>query len=281
MFKFGFRENVVDESPSGPEEKPLSSNQLAAEVIIETKPAEMDQSTHHLISLCNDQVTLRKVEACAPKFLTPKGVDLVPGIYEGGFKLWEGAIDLAEYIYVQHSSDGTFKSETRVLELGAGHAIPGIMAANCGAQHLVLHDFNKEVIREVTAVNVHWNSPQLSDVRYFSGSWNSLPRLFHEDAHFDIILSAETVYGEDQIRDLATCILSLLKPGGIAWVSGKTYYFGIGGGIPSFTRYISKLSREKSIKTSVYSVREFRDGASNVREIVEVRRHSLSEQHDD
>ena len=48
--------------------------------------------------------------------------DLVPGIYEGGFKLWECSIDLIQYFVETNARfDGM-----RVLELGCGHGLPGI-----------------------------------------------------------------------------------------------------------------------------------------------------------
>lgn len=245
---------------------------LATEVLIEQKPVGKGEIAHHLISLCKDEVTMRKVEAMAPKSLTPSGMDLVAGVYEGGYKLWECAVDLAEYLYFHHSNDGTFDEHTNVLELGAGHGIPGIMAVKCGARQLVMHDFNEEVIRDVTSVNVHWNVEDSINVRYFSGGWNHLGPLLKKGAQFDVILSAETVYGVTQIQDLSLCIVTLLKPGGVAWISGKSYYFGVGGGIGAFVKQISQLSHDKGVGMNVRRVVELRDGASNVREIVEVRR---------
>lgn len=282
MFKFDFgysRERQgtgeVDDSQKSDtrDVESQGGRYVATEVVIEHKPVGKDQIAHHLISLCKDEVTMRKVEAVAPKSLTPTGMDLVAGVYEGGYKLWEGGIDLAEYLYFHHSDDGTFGEKTRVLELGAGHGIPGIMAVKCGgAGQLVMHDFNEEVIRDVTAINVHWNVGDSINVRYFSGGWNPLSSVLKTGALFDVILSAETVYGVTQIQDLALCIVTLLKPGGVAWVCGKSYYFGVGGGIDAFVKQVCQLSHEKKVGIHIRRAAEFRDGASNVRGIVEIRR---------
>ncbi len=51
--------------------------------------------------------------------------DLTPGVYEGGLKLWEGSMDLVEFL-VKHQVP---LSGMRVMELGCGHALPGIYAA--------------------------------------------------------------------------------------------------------------------------------------------------------
>lgn len=283
MFKFGFGTTGEDSDGGKANDAKAvdahSDDREAREVVIEGKVIEKDAVAHHLISLCNDEVTMRKAEARAPESLTRSGVDLVPGVYEGGYKLWEGGIDLAEYIYAHHSNDGTFTENTKVLELGAGHGIPGIMAARCGAKHIALHDFNEEVIRDVTAINVAWNVESSINVRYFIGGWNSLAELLQSDAKFDVILSAETVYATLQIQSLAKCIVTLLKPGGVAWVAGKSYYFGVGGGMDEFIHHVGELSHLTHAPLRVDRVAELRNGASNVRQVVQLRRE-LAEERD-
>jgi hypothetical protein len=57
--------------------------------------------------------------------------DLQTGVYEGGFKLWECALDLVTFL----AKDPRFQSFAgkRVAELGCGHALPGIYALQRGA----------------------------------------------------------------------------------------------------------------------------------------------------
>jgi hypothetical protein len=88
--------------------------------------------------------------------------DLVPGVYEGGLKLWEGAIDLAIVLASTYrcfpeaaadddcqdaSTDSAAQKASealagqqladlkgaRVLELGCGHGLPGVLALLGGA----------------------------------------------------------------------------------------------------------------------------------------------------
>ena len=64
--------------------------------------------------------------------------DLIPGEYEGGSKLWECSIDLAQYI-VSVSVRGS------VLELGCGHGVPGMCALLQGCHPVVFSDYNDYV----------------------------------------------------------------------------------------------------------------------------------------
>jgi len=75
--------------------------------------------------------------------------DLVPGVYEGGFKVWEGSVDLVNYLVKEKVN----LKGLRVIDLGCGHAFPGMHAAMEGA-HVDLQDYNEEVINEVTMMNV-------------------------------------------------------------------------------------------------------------------------------
>lgn len=61
----------------------------------------------------------------------------------GGFKLWECAIDLAQYLCKEYSLDKLVTSKTdpsfelvgkRILELGCGQGLPGIVPLLAGAE---------------------------------------------------------------------------------------------------------------------------------------------------
>ena len=55
----------------------------------------------------------------------------VTGVYEGGLKIWECSIDLASFLTDQNDDIGM--SKLKVLELGCGAGIPGIVMAILGA----------------------------------------------------------------------------------------------------------------------------------------------------
>jgi len=72
--------------------------------------------------------------------------DVETGVYEGGFKLWECAMDLVEYLVKNPS----LSNQSRVLELGCGHGLPGIASLILGAKHVSLQDLNLDVLTECT-----------------------------------------------------------------------------------------------------------------------------------
>lgn len=90
--------------------------------------------------------------------------DLRSGIYEGGFKTWECAVDLGGFVAREGETEGD--GELRVVELGAGSAVPSLVLLDgvlrrrlrvgkgTGKVKFTLCDYNEDVLRLGTAVNV-------------------------------------------------------------------------------------------------------------------------------
>eukprot|EP00937_MAST-01D_sp_MAST-1D-sp2_P006267 g6267.t1 len=143
--------------------------------------------------------------------LRARNTDIITGVYEGGLKLWECAIDLSQYLWWECASAPSRAGApasplpplppllqllrgSTVAELGCGHALPGVVALLCGARALHLLDYNKEVLRDVAAPNVVLNALAVGTaagagaagaraagalaarVRYFAGDWLDLSR---------------------------------------------------------------------------------------------------------
>ena len=137
--------------------------------------------------------------------------DLVSNVYEGGFKLWECAVDLAGFL--AELPDAELGPAHRVLELGCGHGLPGLVALRRGAQ-VDFVDYNVEVLQQLTIPNAvaaeadQQGADALGDLervlgalagraRFFSGDWCGL--LGGESpahAAYDVILTSDTLYTE-------------------------------------------------------------------------------------
>lgn len=88
---------------------------------------------------------------------TLDSTDIVPGQYEGGFRVWSGAPLLAGIIL---SVPGLARGR-HVLEIGCGHALPSVAALIAGAHTVVCQDLNTAVIRAATAATFAANAPHL------------------------------------------------------------------------------------------------------------------------
>lgn len=211
---------------------------------------------------------LKSAQVEAPYAAELQESDLLPGVYEGGFKLWECAVDLAAYLAEQPTEDHAAvcgSAGMHVLELGCGHGLPGLVSLCRGAQVDFL-DYNAEVLEQLTIPNVAaaaadhgstgcgadraadraaagiFGSPadaeeMMGRARFFSGDWCGL---LSDDSpangKYDLILTSDTLYNEACVRDLARLIPELLTDTGVAYIASKRHYFGVGGGTADFRR---------------------------------------------
>ncbi|PXF49343.1 Histidine protein methyltransferase 1-like [Gracilariopsis chorda] len=260
-FNFGGAKDTDMEPRVAPLLNPVRDEPESHEITPHSQ-SSLRENAHDTVQLGDLQVF--KSIATPSSSLSPAGSDIVPSVYEGGYKLWECAIDLAEYLRKASLCKG--KS---VLELGAGHAIPSIVAAMQDATVLCIQDYNEEVLRDVTIPNLTTNTSNVP-VRYFAGGWKTLP--YNLRRRFDIILSADTIYANQQCDSLADCICRTLEVGGLALIAAKKYYFGVGGGTAAFQEALRLHAKNQNISLRIRTVLEIRDGLSNIREIIEVQR---------
>ncbi|XP_068183897.1 histidine protein methyltransferase 1 homolog [Antennarius striatus] len=149
----------------------------------DTKPAEPVKEAKEHLQLSNSQICLvdAVVETLAIGCLPPlhflnetvfektaferedreeilshtaeKKSDLIPGVYEGGLKVWECTYDLLELI---EKAGETFGGKA-VLDLGCGAGLLGILALKRGARLVHFQDYNSTVIEQLTVPNVMLN----------------------------------------------------------------------------------------------------------------------------
>lgn len=125
------------------------------------------------------------------------------------WQIWESAWDLAGWL-----ADGAFPmTGKRVLELGCGGALPGLVAALHAAE-VTLQDLNREVLEQWTGYNARL-SGVAERVTLVAGEWAALGSILPEHS-FDLILSAETVYSAASYAALAHCLRRFLHPQGCA-----------------------------------------------------------------
>ncbi|NXM02926.1 MET18 methyltransferase, partial [Tyrannus savana] len=204
--------------------------------------------------------------------------DLIPGVYEGGLKIWECTFDLMDYF---SEAEIQFTNKT-VLDLGCGAGLLGIVALKCQAERVHFQDYNSTVIEEITLPNVVANcvnestsgkdrkaskppakrpkkaegSPDvLTKCRFFSGEWSEVSQLLLSSnkpfSKYDIILTSETIYNPNYYSALHDTLAQLLDKNGRVYLASKVHYFGVGGGIYLFQKFIEERNvfRTSIIKT--------------------------------
>lgn len=85
--------------------------------------------------------------------------------------------------------------------------------------------------------------------------------------HFDLILTAESIYNPASVPQLLAAFNSCLSPAGVILLAAKSYYFGVGGGVASFKKAVDA---DGLFKCAVLA--RVDDGKSNTREVLLLRR---------
>lgn len=204
----------------------------------------------------------------------PAESDLIPGLYEGGYKVWECSIDLSKYIAKDPDVSTIFRPGTKVIELGCGQGLVGVVALALGAGEVHFQDYDEGVVRDLTIPVVEENiqvfgATPRPKARFFAGDWGTLcPDVLRPQDlvnAYDVVLTTETIYNEEASIRLLSCIKSCLKPDGVCYLSAKSFYFGVGGGVAGFQNL---LDRDGTLRHRTVQIID--DGRSNRREILEL-----------
>jgi len=245
MFKFGFSE--VHEASEG--ESLLNDELIQSEEVSITDASEhdtkdvcqMNLGSHSIVYLKRNVVQERlsqgpQVDNNIVK-AEQRNSDILPGLYEGGLKIWECTMDLLT-IMLQEGNAEMFKGK-RVLDLGCGAGLLGIMALKLGASAVHFQDFNQGVLQQWTIPNVSLSSEEVdSKVKFWSGDWSSFKKV---NQHvYDVILSSETIYNPSYYSKLYSLLKEKMVENGQILLGAKCYYFGVGGSVAQFQDFCLK-----------------------------------------
>jgi predicted nicotinamide N-methyase len=150
--------------------------------------------------------------------------EVIPGVYEGGFQLWECTIDLLGFL-----ESVPFEARA-VCELGCGRGLPGIYAALHGAATVLFQDFNTDVIEQLTKPNTVLNGCDGSRLQFCGLSWDKIPAELPAAA-FDVVLASETIYRKETLPAFVRACRHIVRREGTVIIAAKRMYFGLSGGV--------------------------------------------------
>lgn len=140
--------------------------------------------------------------------------------------LWNAGLQLAEFMEEEEGGLWSVQGK-RVLELGAGTGLAGIVAALMGAREVVVSDYPAEEVLANISTNVVHNVEKRRETMGHIGNvvvegheWGILDDGFSESNKeaFDVLLVADCLWMPWQHANLLKSIRWFLNPEGRAWV---------------------------------------------------------------
>lgn len=135
-----------------------------------------------------------------------------------GLLFWPMAVELARRL----AETPELAAGRRVLELGAGVGLPGMVASSLGAA--VTQTDYEEPALALTRLNCEANC--VSGITHLLGDWNDFPH----PGPFDLVLGSDVLYKAAMRPVLAALLERILAPGGTALFADRaeanTHYFG-------------------------------------------------------
>lgn len=144
------------------------------------------------------------------KVIIPEVADESYGLY-----IWPCSPVLAQYVWQNRA----VLANKHVLELSAGTALPGIVAAKCGA-HVTLSDHISsphciDRCRQSAEINT------LPDVAVIGITWGRVSQVLCDLQPLDVILASDCFYDTKDFEDVLMTMAFLLQnnPNAVIWVS--------------------------------------------------------------
>ena len=152
--------------------------------------------------------------------------------------------------------------------MGCGHGLPGIYLLLKGINEICFQDFNKEVLDNITKNYINQLKENFrlnfeNKIKFVDGDWG----MFQYDKKFDIIISGDTLYNNQNYEKIYNLVKNNLNKDGEAYFASKRFYFGVGGGSSEFKQFI--IDRNEF---EISQVKQIKDGINNIRVILKITR---------
>ena len=135
--------------------------------------------------------------------LQQRAIDGIPGV------LYDTALAMSQLLLADPAWSGTLGSGKRVVELGCGCGLVGLVAAKVGA-HVMLTDLSEAAL-ELAAANAKLNDVPAATCRYALGDTDLATAFAPADCSFDVLLASDVIYQDDTPPLLVASLIALLR----------------------------------------------------------------------
>ncbi|XP_020662140.3 histone-arginine methyltransferase METTL23 isoform X1 [Pogona vitticeps] len=142
-----------------------------------------------------------------PEHLNPELVVFIPEVLDPqyGMYVWPCAVVLAQYVWFHRR----LVSSKRILELGAGVSLPGIVAAKCDAE-VILSD-NAEFPQCLDNCRRSCQMNNLSGVHIIGVTWGRVSPCLLALPPVDIILASDVFFEPEDFEDILSTVYYLMR----------------------------------------------------------------------
>lgn len=281
MFKFDFAEDVKEPEPASSQETlPCESHTI--DILRKDRP----RISYTSYKLNGSDVPRRDIfdvryqlmgmdELNDQEKILLGDEDVRKNVYEGGLKVWEGALDLVECL---ENYDDVYN----VLEMGCGAAVPSCYLLYQSIKRgkggrFIFADYNEAVLRLLTAPNaiLAWLAATdrvaeakgeinltadlidefaiaLADlnieVRFISGGWGTQFSTLTRGP-FALTLASETIYSLESLDAFVQVLSDAIGSYGTGLVAAKKVYFGVGGSVVEFEHRLDSKHIQHQVVT--------------------------------
>eukprot|EP00124_Ichthyophonus_hoferi_P001234 Ihof_evm1s60 gene=Ihof_evmTU1s60 len=133
-----------------------------------------------------------------------------------GNHVWEGAIVLSRYL---ERTLQTGMKGLRVLEIGAGMGLVGLMAGLLEAREVFLTDAFDHVLHRLMRNVERTEECTFDTVHVEKLDWTTPEKFCAEHGQFDLVLGADVIYKDELTAPLLQTLRMMIKPGGRAVIA--------------------------------------------------------------
>ncbi|GFO38258.1 methyltransferase-like protein 23 [Plakobranchus ocellatus] len=142
---------------------------------------------------------------------------VIPEVSDGsyGMYIWPCAPVLAQFVWQKRAC----LAGKRILELGAGTALPGIVAAKCGAKVTLSDRMASQHCLDRCRQSAELND--LPDIKVVGITWGRISQVLCDLKPLDLILASDCFYDSKDFEDVLMTMAFLLEmsPNAEVWVS--------------------------------------------------------------